>query len=203
MRIPILNSYSKVRLSMVAGLALVLVGVAGIAPSLYFRWTNQGSVASHGTPAPISNALAKPQVRVISGQPIAIAIPSLSMNLSVINGYYDSHSGTWTLTLDKAQFATPSVLPNNVSGNTLIYGHYRPEVFAYLHLIKPGSQAIITTANGYQFTYQYYGSYATQPTDTSVFAYRGPAMLTIQTCSGSFFQNRQMYQFALLGYQKV
>jgi len=125
------------------------------------------------------------------------------MNLQVIPGVYNPKTGAWTLTLDKAQFALPSVQPNNESGNTLIYGHYRPEVFAYLHLIKPGAQATITTSNGYSFTYTYMNSQAFNPTDTSIFTYQGSPRLTIQTCSGAFMQNRQMYYFQYDGYAKV
>jgi sortase (surface protein transpeptidase) len=95
------------------------------------------------------------------------------------------------------------VQPNNETGNTLIYGHYRPEVFAYLHLIKPGIQAIITTDNGYTFTYSFENSEALDPTNTSVFVYRGAPRLTIQTCSGSFMQHRQMYYFHYDGFTKV
>jgi LPXTG-site transpeptidase (sortase) family protein len=129
-------------------------------------------------------------------------IPSLNINLQVIPGNYNPNTGTWTLSLDKAQFAELSVQPNNESGNTFIYGHYRREVFAYLHLIKPGAQALISTNNGYTFSYSFQNTEALDPTNTSIFTYQGSPRLTLQTCSGSFFQHRQMYYFQYNGYAR-
>jgi hypothetical protein len=33
------------------------------------------------------------------------------------------------------------------------------------------------------------------PEDTSILNYKGPSMLTVQTCSGSFFEYRQLFSF--------
>lgn len=185
-------------------LALILAGLIGIVPLGYFNWRNKVAVAQGtATIATQSPVKPNPSVNLVTGKPVSIAIPSLQMNLQIIDGVYKQSTGQWTLTLDKAQFALPSAQPNNQSGNTLIYGHYRKAVFAYLHLIQPGAQATLTTANGYQFTYTYQSSQAFDPTDTSIFAYDGPPRLTIQTCSGTFFQHRQMYYFQYDGYAKV
>jgi sortase (surface protein transpeptidase) len=179
-------------------------GLALMAPLSYFWLRDKAAVAHAGSVQVPIQAPAPPQKPdTVSGTPVKIQIPSLSMSLQVIPGYYYPASGEWTLTLDKAQYATPSIEPNNIEGNTLIYGHYRPEVFAYLHLIKPGAQAIITTKNGYQFMYTFQNSTAYDPTDTSIFLYKGVPRLTIQTCSGSFFQHRQMYYFKYAGYKKI
>ena len=180
---------------------LVAFGLAGSLPEWYFHRTHLGSVP---TQALASKPVAvTPGVPLITGKPVSISIPSVQINVPVIDGSYNKTTNQWTLTLDKAQFATMSVMPNNLSGDTFIYGHYRPEVFAYLHHIKPGATAVITTDNGYQFTYTFNKTYATQPTDTSVLDYQGPPLLTVQTCSGTWFQNRQMYLFAYDGYKKA
>lgn len=190
------------KLPVILGAVLLILGIIGSAPTIYYHFTNNGSVSAHGLPhnAPVKP---NPKTALVTGHPIGISIPSLKINLSIIDGYYNSGNGSWTLTLDKAQFATISTEPNNVSGNTFIYGHYRPEVFAYLHLIKPGSEAIITTNNGYKFVYRFNQTYATSPQDGSVFSYEGAPMLTVQTCSGAWFQNRQMYLFDYVKYQKT
>lgn len=177
---------------------LIIAGLLGIVPLGYFSLKNKVLAQN---PTPVVHPVLRPDA--ITGHPSQLAIPSLKINLAVINGYYERSSGVWTLTLNKAQYATVTVPPNNEAGNTLIYGHYRPEVFAYLHLIQPGSKAIVTTDNGYQFTYTFQRSEAFDPTDTSIFAYKGAPRLTLQTCSGSFFQHRQMYFFKLDGYKKV
>lgn len=187
----------------ILGIAAVLVigGLAGIAPQLFFNWSNHGSVSAHGLPS--SKAAVKPDKPLITGHPVAISVPSVNINIPVIDGYYNQKTRDWTLSLDKAQFATPTAQPNNIAGNTFIYGHFRWGVFYTLPKIQPGAEATITTDNGYKFTYRFYSTYATQPTDSSVLHYQGPPMLTLQTCSGSYYQNRQMYLFSYVGYQKV
>jgi hypothetical protein len=194
----------KLQLSLkIFAVVLVIAGLAIAVPLGHF-WLQDRAALSHnvGT-VPAQPLRLKPLANLITGEPVGIAIPSLNMNLQVIPGVYNKQSGQWTLTLDKAQFAEPSVPPNNEAGNTFIYGHYRPEVFAYLHHIVPGAQAIISTDNGYQFTYTYQTTAAFNPTDTSIFTYQGAPRLTIQTCSGAFMQNRQMYYFQYDGYSKA
>jgi sortase (surface protein transpeptidase) len=189
---------------------LIVGGLVGTIPTLYYRWTNSGTATGSGpivSASPLvttpSGLPETPQTPVVSGEPIGIDIPSLKINLVVVPGYYNAKTGAWNLSDTEAQFATPSILPNNVTGNTIIYGHYRLQVFALLHLIKPGATATVTTSNGYSFTYTYTGTYAVSPTNTSVYDYKGAPILTVQTCSGAYFQNRQMYQFNLLSYQKT
>lgn len=181
----------------------LLTGLVLALPLGYF-WLQDKAVLSHHTATVAVQPLKlQPSATLITGTPVEISIPSLKMDLQVIPGVYNQKSGQWTLTDDKAQFAEPSVTPNNETGNTLIYGHYRPQVFAYLHHIQPGAQAVITTVNGYKFTYTYQTTQAFDPTDTSIFTYQGVPRLTIQTCSGSFMQNRQMYYFQYSGYTPV
>ncbi len=186
-------------------LAVILVasGVAGLLPFNYYWLKSKVALAQNSAVYVPQSAKLNPSPNLITGMPISISIPRLKINLGVIPGYYNSRDGSWTLTSDKAQFATPSVQPNNITGNMLIYGHYRPEVFAYLHLIKPGDVAVITTSNGNVFTYSYDSTQAFDETNTSVFRYDGPARLTIQTCSGSFMQHRQMYYFKLDSVKKL
>jgi LPXTG-site transpeptidase (sortase) family protein len=191
--------YSRNRLRILA-IVLILAGLIGLVPLSYFSLRDKIAVAQSpnivGHPSKLNS-------NTITGHPTGLSIPSLNINLAVIDGSYNAGSGEWTLTLNKAQFATITTPPNNETGNTLIYGHYRPEVFAYLHLIKPGAQAIVNTNNGYQFIYSFDSSQAFDPTDASVFAYKGKPRLTLQTCSGSFMQHRQMYYFHLSDYKKV
>jgi sortase (surface protein transpeptidase) len=190
--------YDK-KLVLIASTILVVLGVAGSLPTIYFHFMNNGTVAAHGLPEtkPANTGITK-----ISGHPKAISIPSLNINLQIIDGFYNKSSRQWTLTLDKAQFAPITPEPNNIAGNTFIYGHYRREVFAYLHNIKPGGKAIVTTDNGYKFIYRFNQTYATSPDDSSIFNYKGAPILTVQTCSGTWFQNRQMYLFEYVGYKK-
>ena len=140
---------------------------------------------------------------VVTGPAQRLTIPSLGLALPIIDGNYNPATGQWTLTSNKVQFATPSVAPNNFKGNTLLYGHYRREVFASLHTIQLGATASIDTVNGIRFNYVYTSTEALDPRDTSVFTYQGAPRLTLQTCSGSFYQNRQMFYFRYAGYDKI
>lgn len=196
---------SRTRMFQFVGLAVFVAGVAAMAPFAYIWHQNHQALAqaSHAIQVPAKAPLPDPKPTLITGKPIRLQIPSLGFDLQVIDGSYNPKNGTWTLTLDKAQYALPSVQPNNEAGNTLIYGHYRPEVFAYLHLIKPGAKAYVLTDNGYKFSYTYQNTEAFDPTDTSIFLYQGAPRLTIQTCSGAYFQNRQMYYFTFDGVEKA
>lgn len=178
------------------GTTLLTAGVVLAVPLTYY-WTQQRvALAQGGHVAVPTNTAAQSNPVAKTGKPVRLKIPSLHMDLQVIDGVYNPKTGTWTLTRDKAQFALPSIQPNDISGNTLIYGHYRPEVFAYLHHIAKGAKAIVYTDSGYKFTYTFGSTEATSPTDTSIFAYEGAPRLTIQTCSGAFMQHRQMYYFS-------
>jgi LPXTG-site transpeptidase (sortase) family protein len=193
----------SLKIFLTAGFILIGLGSAGSIPTIYYHFSNKGSVDNTTVPTASAQPPAKTETILVEGHPQTISVPSLGINLPIIDGYYNKQNGQWTLSLDKAQFATPSQSPNNHSGNTLIYGHYRKGVFATLHNITTGAEVDIYTSNGYIFAYKYTGSYAVTPDNTSIFDYQGPPMLTIQTCSGAWFQNRQLYQFSYIGYKKL
>ncbi len=177
------------------GLVLVLVGLVMLISIIR---SQESSFVMGPPPRQSSQNIVRP-ANYISGLPVNLQIPSLHMNLQIIPGIYNAKTKTWNLTLDKVQYATVTPQPNNESGNTFMYGHYRPEVFAYLHIIKPDSQAVVTTANGHTFYYQLAGVQVVNPNDSAaVFDYSGPPILTLQTCTGLFFQNRQLFTFDLV-----
>jgi LPXTG-site transpeptidase (sortase) family protein len=152
--------------------------------------THQAAAATKATVPPSA----------VQGNPVHLSIPSLNISLAVIPGIYNSNTQTWTLTTNKAQYATISPEPNDQSGDTFIYGHYRKEVFASLHTIKANAEAVVTTDNGHTFTYTLTDVRVVSPEDAAaVFNYKGGPMLTIQTCTGLFYQNRQLFDFTLEG----
>lgn len=141
----------------------------------------------------------KSSTPIISGYPVSVQIPSLDINVPVIPGYYYPKTQTWTLSLSDAQYATMTPQPNNLEGKTFIYGHYRPAVFAFLHHIALGASATVSTANGHTFYYQLKSINVVNPTNTAdIFTYYGPPVLTVQTCTGLFFQNRELFNFTLV-----
>lgn len=144
------------------------------------------------------NADYTPPKEVKRGKPLEINISSVSINLPVYDGQYDEKNKTWTLSTNAAHYALITALPNNVSGNTFIYGHNRKEVFSRLAGMKVGDRATITTDSGYTFVYRFRKSIETNPYDDSLFRYEGPPILTLQTCSGLWYQNRQLFTFDLV-----
>jgi LPXTG-site transpeptidase (sortase) family protein len=177
-----------------------LIGILLIAGGLILWNLRLDNEITDAQPAsPSTNQPAKAPVKAtIEGEPNSLSIPSMGMSWTIIPGYYNSSTKQWTLTLSEVQYATITPPPNNASGNTFLYGHYRPEVFARLHLIQIGTQAVVTTTNGHSFTYQLAKIEVVSPSDDSLFLYQGPPILTIQTCTGLFFQNRQLFVFNLI-----
>lgn len=148
------------------------------------------------TDEPASQTQPAPRV---DGNPVKIAIPALDLNLQIVPGYYNQQNKSWTLTNDKAQFATLSTLPNSESGNTFVYGHARKNVFASLHSLHAGAIAVVTTDNGHTFYYELSATQVIDPSDwNAVFGYQGKPILTLQTCTGPTYAKRQLFTFNLV-----
>ncbi|HSX34317.1 MAG TPA: sortase [Candidatus Saccharimonadales bacterium] len=195
----------NLKISIITGAILCVIGIAGAAPTVYFSMLKHSTASAEPafpTPKTTAAPASTPTKPVISGHPVSISIPSVNVTVPVVDGQFDAKTKEWTLGLHTAHWGVMTPQPNDTSGNTYIYGHYRPEVFAYLHNIKPGAQAIVTTDNGYTFTYTFESSVTVDPNDTSLFSYQGPSILTVQTCSGSWFQNRTLYKFTFTSVEK-
>jgi LPXTG-site transpeptidase (sortase) family protein len=180
-----------------SGLILIIIGLLIAGFSLLGIWWSQRSSEK---PKPFNQVVnnAKPHddgTPLITGTPTHIEIPNVGIDLNVIPGYYYPKTATWTLSLDSAQFATMTAKPNNKSGDTFIYAHYRFHVFYTLPKVKAGDEAIITTDNGHTFRYTFVSSTITTPDNTSLFNYKGKPILILQTCTGTHFQNRQLFVF--------
>lgn len=187
----------------ILGGGLLLVGIVLLVVAAQIRQSNaQVQAQPQLTP---ENSVQKTvdDPAVIQGKPVAISISSVGIQNSVIDGVFDARSHQWTLTLDKVQHAVMTYQPNNQRGLTFMYGHNRPGVFARLPAIKPGAVAEVKTDNNHTFYYRFKESRTTTPEDVSVFTYDGPPVLVLQTCTGMFFQNRQLFTFELIGVDHV
>jgi sortase (surface protein transpeptidase) len=174
--------------------------VAVAVPAWFIQAQHNAGLTSIQQPA------AKPYsapVSSISGKPIGLTVPSLQIDLSVIDGQYNPDTHGWTLTSDKAQYFVDSAEPNNIGGKTFIYGHYRKNVFEKLHNIQRGATLSLTTDNGYRFNYRFESSFTTSPSDLSVLDNTAKPVLYVQTCTGVFFQHRQIFNFVYVGYEKI
>jgi LPXTG-site transpeptidase (sortase) family protein len=135
---------------------------------------------------------------LITGKPVRIVIPSQNIDLPVDEGFYNEENNSWTLSAYRAQFARLSNFANDAEGNTFIYGHNNKFVFGPIKNIQQSDQAVVYTDNNHTFYYEFENTYAVSPENTSILSYEGPPILTVQTCSGNWNEQRQMYTFKLI-----
>lgn len=185
----------------ITGIGMVAVGLVSLTSFVMPRvaapapQTNQSSVVN------LQQAAQSAAPSSISGKPIRLEVPAANIAIAVIDGNYNSSTGEWTLTDDKAQFALPSSQANNKGGNTLIYGHDTPAIFHRLHKLAPGAEAKVFTDNGHALTYTLRASEVVSPSNTSIFDYQGKPQLTLQTCTGVWSENRKFFYFDLVAAQ--
>lgn len=185
-----------------ASVVLTSTGVVFAAPYGYI-WATGQVARANAVPTQVITTTLPQTPTLITGKPVRLTIPSLAISLEVADGSYNQDKGDWTLSPDKAHFALPTTQPNNESGNTLIYGHNRAGVFSTLNKLQPGAEVLVDTDNGYRFIYTFATTEAVSPTNTDIFAYQGEPRLTLQTCSGAWFQNRQFFYFDFVRYEAL
>ncbi len=181
---------------------ILTTGIAGMVPYAGMWAENRAALASP-QPVVVSAPIVPAKPDTVMGKPVHLSVPSLGIELAVADGAHNVQTGEWTLSKTMAHYALPTTQPNNQTGNTLIYGHNRNEVFTKLLNVQPGAKAIVTTDNGYRFTYTYTSTEAVDPTNLDIFTYEGAPRLTLQTCSGAWYQNRQFFYFEYTSYDKV
>lgn len=179
---------------------ILIISASSTLPVWFINWQNH--LGQSAVQQSMVEPYSAPQSS-ISGKPVSIKIPSLQIDLPVIEGRYDPKTHNWTLTNDNAQYMVDSAKPNNVAGKTFIYGHALRNIFGRLPSIQPGAKLSIVTNNGYRFDYRFESSFATSPSDLSVLDNTKNPVLYVQTCSGVFYQNRQIFSFDYIGYEKL
>lgn len=194
-----MNIRKKLLLIIVLSLSFIVFGVL----LLRFQRTNQVVIIPESNSANLSKNSNSIQKLKEAGIPVRVAVSDVGIDVPVQKGFYDPDKKTWTLSLDKAQFAMMSNTPNAVEGNTYIYGHARANVFAPLLKAKPGAVAVVNTENGQEYSYRLKTILVVKPEDSSMLQYHGSPILTLQTCSGSLFQNRSLYIFEFVSSQNV
>lgn len=146
--------------------------------------------------SPAPTPVTKPKFNLIQGKPVRLVIKDSGIDLPVDEGRYQK-DGSWTLSDSHVQYAMLSTLANNHSGNTFIYGHGTYAVLGKLAITtpKPKSKALVYTGNGHIFSYRFDKKKDLSPTNTSIFDYDGPPILTIQTCTGFVSEYRTFFQY--------
>ncbi len=193
-----LSSHLKKRASrygLFIGFTCIIGGSAIILPSLYYQ--NKSS-AGTTVPLEIKTVALHEQQRIIqTGKPVRLVIPTVNIDLSVIDGVYDESAQVWNVSNDSAHFATITTQPNDFDGNTFIYGHLRESVFYRLPKTVIGAEAVVYTDNDLVFHYTLTAVSETNPQDVSALLapQEQKPILTLQTCSGAWYQNRQLFTF--------
>jgi LPXTG-site transpeptidase (sortase) family protein len=186
----------KTRLKQLSRQAIISVLITVHTFSLGMLWFLSRQVSDHVVEAAVPAQQAPLPQQAISGNPVQIIIPSVSINVAIVPGEYNPSDSSWTLGGYTAQVATMLAPANNISGNTFIYGHNNRFVFAQLEHVQPGATVEIITDNGNHFFYKYMMERVVPPTDTSLFTYYGKPILTLQTCTGAWFEQRHLIYFS-------
>lgn len=192
----------KIRYSLIVGGLLIIVGLVIGSKSFvnYLEQKNSQPFISAASLAQINKEKTNSSAPTVSGIPTHISIPADNISDNVDPGVYNPKTQTWSLSLTDAEYATVTVPPNNKGGNTFIYGHNRRAVFNRLLDTTIGDEAIVSTANNHTFTYRLVSDGIVAQTNMSLFTYTGKPILTLQTCSGLFYVNRQLFVFDLVSY---
>lgn len=188
----------------IIGLTLTIIGLVGVVPALFSSDEAALAASTSQAPAAVAPAEAKPAAPVapqtITGHPVRVEAPSVGVDMPVVDGFYDANSNEWTLYDDKAMFATMTSKPNDNSGQTFIYGHATQRVFGKLLNMRVGEEAYVYSSNGYKFTYKLKETQVVSPKNTGILNYNGGPRLLLQTCVGTFSENRK---FFILDFVKV
>ena len=114
--------------------------------------------------------------------PNEIVIPDLNVNLIVEKGYIEN--GTWSLSDYSALYAEGSASLDSKHGNTIIYAHARPGLFADLRSLRKGSHINITGEDGNLYTYKVTEGEIIRPNEVKKIMKVGDHNLTLFTCDG-------------------
>jgi len=186
-----------ISIALIAGGAVILNGY-GISQRV------QAEALAAATNAPamaIDQSTITPEA--VQGIPTHVDVAQVGVSIGVENGYYNASNGKWTLSDTSAFYGTMTAPANSESGNTFIYGHNANDIFGNLRDAQVGMQAIVTTDNGYKFYYTLQSFKAVSPSDISLIQPTEDPTLTLQTCSGTWYQFRTLYTFTLNRYEKV
>lgn len=115
-----------------------------------------------------------------SQPPIRIVIPSLAMDLPVVEARVIA--GFWELSENSASHGVGSANPGDI-GNTVIFAHARDELFGPLRNIKNDATIYLMTDDQW-YWYQVQEIKLVNPNDVEVIAPTPDQTLTLFTCSG-------------------
>ncbi|MDQ3239317.1 MAG: sortase [bacterium] len=116
-----------------------------------------------------------------------LVIPSLSLGLPIIR--VPIENGTWEVFEGVANFAEATSEFNGLAGNSVLYGHNKPDAFRPISGLKAKDLVNVQTTK-YQFTYEVYELVSVVPNNMDIVQPGSEKQLTLLTCNGKFDEKR-------------
>ena len=158
---------------------------------------NVSEVSAYSTPSQPTEKVKKQQEAISIGTPTRITFPDLGVDVGVAPGVYDEASSSWSLNSKTAHYAQSTPPVNSKAGNTLIYGHNNRFVLGpIVDKLKPGMKAVVITKQNQQFIYSFDKEITVEPDDVDAIKNTFDPTLTVQTCVGSYYEQRRLFQFS-------
>lgn len=129
---------------------------------------------------------------VEDNSPRILEIPELKLKLNVIDATISD--GKWSQTANSVGYLTTSS-PLGSNGNSVFYGHNRPNVLGRLNKIKKGSTIQITLGDGTVSKFEVYDFFEVTPDQLHILNPSETAKVTLYTCSG-FLDSRRFVVLA-------
>jgi LPXTG-site transpeptidase (sortase) family protein len=141
----------------------------------------------------------EPTQAPISAQPIRIVIPTISLDLKIVDGSYNQRTKQWSVAERAVNHVPQSAPANNQAGTTILYGHNFAWVLGKTKNLVPGDKIYLYGEDGSLFEYSYRESQTVKPTDVGLFEQSSekPEAL-LMTCDGQWAQVRRAMYFDLV-----
>lgn len=118
---------------------------------------------------------------------INIQIPQVNLSLPVTEATVSD--GTWEISPNGASHWDSSANPGD-SGNIVLYGHNKTNLFGPIRWLNLGEEIILTAANGQKYRYTIISTQTVSPNQTEFIEPKTEEILTLYTCTGLFDSQR-------------
>ena len=119
--------------------------------------------------------------------PKKLYIPKLAKALDIAQGQVVNNR--WTVSQTGVSYLSTSAIPGQI-GNSVIYGHNRPEILGGLTQVKNSDLVFVVMENGHIVKYRIIETRQIKPTQVEILNNSPDSRLTIYTCSGFLDQAR-------------
>lgn len=188
-------------LARIAGLYVCLALGIGVVSLTYANFSSSVTPVAAQTQVVIPDPEPVVEKQRLEGVPVRLVVSRLGVDLAVHEGFYDPDTQEWTLNDTDAFFMVLTHQPNDVGGNTFIYGHNQAAVFLPLAGLEVGDIVDLYTSNNLHFVYRYDHDSFVAPTMTQILYEEAETpQLILMTCEGVLSEARRIMYFT---YQEV